>query len=217
MYCKHTISWYYNIPLLSFLFLKGKCAYCSNKISLQYFTVELISGILTYVLFIKLDFSLEFLFIILLIYVFITLCFIDFAYKAVPDYLLLLILFLSFFVSPYSLLDSLTSAFILAGAFVLLNFVVSFYIQNIKAKILKDNTLKTQEALGEGDIPVIAAIAVILGVQGAMIVMFLAAIFAIIPSFLANCLRKDIHTAFIPYLFLGFLVEYFLSLSKLLN
>ena len=217
MSCKHTISWYYNIPLLSFLFLKGKCAYCSSKISLQYFIVEFISAVLTYALFIKLGLSLEFIFTVLLIYVFITLCFIDFAYKAVPDYLLLIILILSFFVSSYSLLDSLTSAFILAGAFVLLNFIVSFYIQNIKAKILKDDSLKTQEALGEGDIPVIAAIAAILGVQGAMIAMFLSAIFAIIPSLVSNYFKKDIQTAFIPYLFLAFLVEYFLSLSKLLN
>ena len=41
-----------------------------------------------------------------------------------------------------------------------------FYIQNIKAKILKDEDLKTQEALGEGDIPIIATIAVILGLIG---------------------------------------------------
>lgn len=44
--CKGTIFWYDNIPLLSFLFLKGRCRHCSGKISLQYPLVELSSGCL---------------------------------------------------------------------------------------------------------------------------------------------------------------------------
>jgi len=44
--CKHTLSWQDLIPVLSFLFLKGKCKYCSQKISWQYPLVELSTGIL---------------------------------------------------------------------------------------------------------------------------------------------------------------------------
>ena len=43
--CKNQIKWYDNIPFLSFIFLRGKCRNCSNKISFQYFLVELLSGI----------------------------------------------------------------------------------------------------------------------------------------------------------------------------
>lgn len=43
--CKHTISWRYNIPVLSFLLLRGKCAYCGRKISIQYPLVEFLTGI----------------------------------------------------------------------------------------------------------------------------------------------------------------------------
>ncbi|HAC70870.1 MAG TPA: hypothetical protein DCF41_04010, partial [Arcobacter skirrowii] len=87
----------------------------------------------------------------------------DFKYKAVPDYLLLVALFLSFFISEYSFIDSLKNAFFISGAFILLNFVVTFYIQNIKSRFLKDESLKTKTALGEGDIPLIASFAIIVG------------------------------------------------------
>ncbi|MCP4970868.1 MAG: prepilin peptidase [Arcobacter sp.] len=214
--CKHVISWYYNIPIFSYIFLKAKCSYCNEKISSQYLLVELLSAILTLVLFLKLGLSMEFLFTSIFIYVLITLSFIDFEYKAVPDYLLLIILVLSFFVTQYSLIDSFKYAFIVSGAFVLLNFVITFYIQNIKSRILKDDSLKTQEALGEGDIPVLAAIGVILGLKGALVAVFLAAIFAIIPSIYFSYIKKDIQMPFIPYLSLGLIIEYLFNLSKVI-
>ena len=215
--CNHTISWYYNIPLFSFLYLKARCAYCKEKISYQYFIVELLSGVLTLTLFLKLGLSLEFLYMSLVIYVCITLSFIDFKYKAVPDYLLLIVFILSFFASSFSFLESLKNAFLFSGAFVLLNFLITFYIQNIKARILKDEELKTQEALGEGDIPIIATIAVILGIKAGMLAIFLAAIFAIIPSIYSNIVKKQIQTPFIPYLILGMLSVYFFDLENILK
>ena len=175
--CNHIIAWYYNIPLLSFLFLRAKCAYCKTRISSQYFIVELISAVLTLALFKKLGLSEEFLYMSLLVYVSITLSFIDFKYKAVPDYLLLIILSVSFFATSFPLFEAFKNAFLFSGAFVLLNFIITFYIQNIKAKILKDEDLKTQEALGEGDIPIIATIAVVLGIKGGLAAIFFAAIF----------------------------------------
>ncbi len=45
-HCGETIAWYDNIPLLSFLLLRGKCRHCGKKISWQYPAVELVTGIL---------------------------------------------------------------------------------------------------------------------------------------------------------------------------
>ena len=104
--CNHLIYWYQNIPLFSDLILKAKCSYCGAKISFQYFLVELLSGIITLVLFLKLGFSQEFVYMCLLSYVLITLSFIDLKYKAVPDYLLLIALVLSFFASNLPLIES---------------------------------------------------------------------------------------------------------------
>jgi len=212
--CNTTISWYYNIPIFSYLYLKAKCAYCQDRISLQYPIVEIICAIVSLSLFLKLGLSLYLLYALILFYTLIVLSFIDFKYKAVPDYLLLIVLIVSFFVTNFDLIDAFKNAFIVSGAFVLLNFVVSFYIQNIKAKFLKDDSLRTQEAIGEGDIPILAMIGVILGLKGALTAIFLASIFAIIPSIYFNVKKKDIQTPFIPYLVLGFTFEYFFIISK---
>ena len=215
--CNHLIYWYHNIPLFSYLFLKTKCSYCGLKISFLYFLVEFLSGIITLVLFLKLGFTSEFVFMCLLSYVLITLSFIDLKYKAVPDYLLLIALVLSFFASNFSIIETFKNAFLFAGAFVLLNFVITFYIQNIKSRILKDETLKTQEALGEGDIPIISMLGIILGLSGGLFAIFLAAIFAIIPAIYSNFINKDIQTPFIPYLVLGFFTEYFFDLETIIK
>ena len=215
--CNHLIYWYHNIPLFSYLFLRAKCSYCGEKISFQYFFIELISGILTLTLFLKLGFSQEFIFMCLVFYVLIVLSFIDLKYKAVPDYLLLIVFILSFFATNFSLIEALKNASLFTGAFVLLNFIITFYIQNIKSRILKDESLRNQEALGEGDIPIIAMLGIVLGVSGGVFAIFLAAFFAIIPSIYSNFVKKDIQTPFIPYLVLGFFTEYFFDLETIIK
>ncbi len=215
--CNHLIYWYHNIPLFSYLLLRGKCSYCGEKISFLYFFIELISGLITLVLFLKLGLTQEFIFMCLVSYVLIVLSFIDLKYKAVPDYLLLIVFILSFFATNFSIIESFKNAFLFSGAFVLLNFVITFYIQNIKSKLLKDESLKNQQALGEGDIPIIAMLGIILGVSGGVFAIFLAAFFAIIPSIYSNFVKKDIQTPFIPYLVLGFFTEYFFELETIIK
>lgn len=52
--CNHLIAWYDNIPLLSWLWLKGKCRNCKNRISFLYPAIELISGVVFVLVFFKL-------------------------------------------------------------------------------------------------------------------------------------------------------------------
>ena len=44
--CQTALKWYHNIPLFSYIFLKGKCAFCGEKISIQYPIVEFLTGLL---------------------------------------------------------------------------------------------------------------------------------------------------------------------------
>jgi prepilin signal peptidase PulO-like enzyme (type II secretory pathway) len=44
--CGRELRWYDLVPILSFLFLRGRCRFCKSKISLQYPTVELITGLI---------------------------------------------------------------------------------------------------------------------------------------------------------------------------
>lgn len=50
-YCSKRIVWYDNIPVLSYLFLRGKCRHCQHKISAQYPIVEFLTGIVFLLLF----------------------------------------------------------------------------------------------------------------------------------------------------------------------
>lgn len=53
--CKYQIPMWQNIPLLSWLLLRGKCANCSGKISIRYFMVELLTGVMFYLVFLKIS------------------------------------------------------------------------------------------------------------------------------------------------------------------
>jgi len=59
--CGCRIRWYDNIPLLSYLFLMGRCRDCGDAISLRYPLVELLNGLLTAALFSRFGFSANFL------------------------------------------------------------------------------------------------------------------------------------------------------------
>lgn len=139
----------------------------------------------------------------------------DFKYKAVPDYLLLFAFVLSFFITKYSFETALLNAFTISGAFVILNFIVTFYIQNIKARILKDESLKTAQALGEGDIPLIASFAVILGLYEAFFTIFLAAFIAIFHYFYIKYKKQETQIPFIPSLAVAFLLEFTFNISNI--
>jgi leader peptidase (prepilin peptidase)/N-methyltransferase len=200
--CNHQLYWYENIPLISYLILKGRCSNCKDKISIVYPIVELLTAFITLIIYTKLGLNINFLVTTTLFYILIILSFIDFKYKAVPDYLLIIALIISSFIIDFSFYNAL----LFAGGFVLLELFITFYIQNIKATLLKDETLKEQRAMGEGDIPIIAIIGGILGIKLGLIAIFLGAVFAIIPALLNSIIKKDIETPFIPFLALGLIV-----------
>ena len=214
--CGLAIPWYFNIPIFSYLLLQGRCIKCGKTFSINYLFVEILSSLVTLLLFIKLGFSIDFILVLILFYILIVLAFIDFEYKAVPDTILLLAFVVGMSTTYTDLLNAFKNAFIFAGAFVLLDFLVTFYIQNIKAKYKKDKSLENQKALGEGDIPIIAIIGAILGIKAGIVAIFLAALFAIIPSIYNIIKNKDNETPFIPYLLFGFMVEYLFQISKVI-
>lgn len=62
--CNHKLYWWHNIPVLSFILLRGKCYFCNEKISFQYPIVELITMILFAVAFLKFGLTLKMFFAI---------------------------------------------------------------------------------------------------------------------------------------------------------
>ena len=201
-HCKHRIKWHENIPILSYLLLKGKCSNCSKPISMIYPFVELLTALVTLLLYMNDWLNWELIVTISLFYTLIVLSFIDLKYKAVPDYLLIIAVILTFIVGD--LMDIL----IFAGGFALLELIVTFYIQNVKAKITKNKELETQSALGEGDIPIAGVIGGLLGLHLGISAIFLATLLALLLSIYNLLSKKEIETPFIPFLSLGLFITF---------
>ncbi len=85
--CGKSLKWYHNIPIISYMFLKGKCAYCKAKISLQYPIIEFLTGILYIFCFVKFQYNIiPLLFAWYFISVFIVLAVCDIKEKVIFDF-----------------------------------------------------------------------------------------------------------------------------------
>ena len=83
--CKCKIKWYDNIPIISYIILRGKCRNCKEKISIRYLIVELLTGVISTLIFLRFGISLMSLFGILLFLLLIPLSFIDVEHLIIPD------------------------------------------------------------------------------------------------------------------------------------
>jgi leader peptidase (prepilin peptidase)/N-methyltransferase len=193
--CNNRLKPWHNIPIISWLFLKGKCAYCSNNISIRYPVIETITGILAIIVYNKTGLDIFFIINFAIFATLLALSVIDIDYKAVPDSLNLLALTLSFFHSP-DILSNFTNALLLMGGMSLIRYYVSFIVK--------------REAMGEGDIIVGGTMGALLGVKLALFALFIGSAIAIIPSIYNRIRNNDIELPFIPFLTIGtFIVWYF--------
>lgn len=83
--CQKPLKWYHNIPILSYILLKGKCAFCKDTISIQYPIVELITGLLFVAIFIKFGINFNSLFMLIVASLFMILAVTDIKEKVVFD------------------------------------------------------------------------------------------------------------------------------------
>ncbi|MDD3344040.1 MAG: prepilin peptidase [Sulfurospirillaceae bacterium] len=188
--CKHSLKWYHNIPLLSWLMLRGKCAFCHTPISLQYPLIELFSAVLFMLIYVKAHLFYESLLLGVIFALLLALSIIDLRYKAVPDSLSLPALVLSFFVDPP--LISFQNGLLFMGGFTLLRFSVS--------------ALLKKEAMGEADIIIAGIIGALLGIKLGMAAIYLSAIIALIAFIIVR--KKGYELPFIPFLSLALLLTW---------
>ncbi len=87
--CKRKIPFYDNIPLLSFIILKGRCRYCKNKIPVTNLLIEIITGILFTANYILFGLTVRTLVGIILCSVLIVISFIDIEFKIIPNVIVL--------------------------------------------------------------------------------------------------------------------------------
>jgi len=165
-----------------------------------YPVVELLTGIVTLMLYMNYWLNFELIVMVTLFYTLIVLSFIDLKHKAVPDFLLIISIVLVL------LIGDLVDTLLFAGGFVLLELIMTFYIQTIKSRLTKNKELEKQSALGGGDIPIAGVIGGLVGVQLGISAIFLAALLALLPALYNLIFKKNIEIAFIPYLSLGLFI-----------
>jgi leader peptidase (prepilin peptidase)/N-methyltransferase len=195
--CDHDLKWYDNIPLVSYLVLKGKCRYCKTKISLQYPLVESLNAFVYLIIYLKFGFKVDFIFYSLMSSVLIAIIFIDLKEMIIPDSLVLCILILSIIqktinyflynLSP-DLIGSILGLIAAGGLFLAIVFL-------------------SRGGMGGGDVTLIGALGFVLGVKYIFLCIFLSFILGAIISIVLLAAkiktRKD-PIPFGPFIVLGF-------------
>jgi leader peptidase (prepilin peptidase)/N-methyltransferase len=218
--CKTPLKPWHNIPLLSWLFLRGKCSFCKNKISTQYPIIELLSAIIFVIIANKYGISIPSFFIALSFMMLLALSMIDFKYKMVPDSLNILAIFFAVFGawSINGLFINFQNALLFAGGFTLLRFILSYYLtSSIYRAGIKTKTSWNKhydrtpfiEAMGEGDIMVAATMGALLGVKLTLVAIFLSSLLAL-PVMIAvvNKSREEQRVPFVPFLAMATFIVY---------
>ena len=226
--CGKKLKPYHNIPIISWIILKGKCAFCSNKISIQYPIVELLSGILVAFIVYKYNFSLSILFISLSFLMLLALSAIDLKYKMVPDSLNLLAIVFAVFGgdTPYEIMLNLKNALLFAGGFTLLRFSLSYYLTSKEIRFFRKTKTSWNkhydrvtfiEAMGEGDIMVASTIGALLGIKLGFFAIFLSAVLALpVLMFVQNRSKEEKRVPFVPFLALATFITFMFD-SYILN
>ncbi|MDD3591526.1 MAG: prepilin peptidase [Sulfurovum sp.] len=186
--CGTPLKWYHNIPLLSWLALGGKCAFCRAKISAQYPVVELMTGVIFLALYFKLGLVWHFPFVAASFAALFALVVIDFEYMAVPDNVNFAAL--AFALVQPDFLNAALYAAVAAGGLYLIGLLSSL--------------LAKRQAMGGADVIVAGTMGALLGFTGFFVAIFLSAIMAIVPALI----WRERGVPFVPFLALSTLIVY---------
>jgi leader peptidase (prepilin peptidase)/N-methyltransferase len=186
--CQTPLKWYHNIPIFSWLALGGKCAFCKEKISAQYPTVEFLTGVLFVILYFKVGLVWYLPFVAASFAALLALVMIDFKYMAVPDSVNITALLFAL-VQP-NFIDALLYAAIAAGGLYLIGLLSSL--------------LARRQAMGGADVIVAGTMGALLGFPNFFIAIFLSAILAMVPALI----WREKGVPFVPFLALATLITY---------
>jgi len=187
--CHNPIKPWQNIPVLSYILLKGRCAQCSTPISIRYPLVEAFTATLSAIVAWHFGFSMATLFALLLTWVLIVLSFIDIDHQLLPDQLTLPILWLGIFINLFDVFTDLQSSVIGAIAGYLSLWAVY--------KLFK--LLTGKEGMGYGDFKLLALLGAWLGWQYIPLIILLSSLVGAVIGIAMIILVKHDHRQPIPF------------------
>ncbi len=197
-FCKTHIKPYHNIPIVSYILLRGKCAYCGAKINIHYFLVELLTPVLLMLLFASQNaqFSIVFFKYAIFISFGLIIFFIDLYHYIIPDKLSLPLIVIGLI---FSFLPNTDIGWMSAGIGALSGFLLFLFTALIFQKVTG------KDSLGGGDIKLIAAIGAFLGIEGTLFTVLFSSLIALTVLIILKHDRKK-HFPFGPFLIVGALV-----------
>lgn len=186
--CKTKISWWSNIPILGFIFLKGKCSSCHEPISHQYPLIELLAGLFAVLTFYYFGPSIKFLAYTNLIYFLIVIAFIDAKTHLIYNKVLIFLLgsgFLYQIISPFILWQDALLGMVVGGT--------AMFMVSILGRMLFK-----KDSLGMGDVKLAIAAGFFVGWKSILIALYFGFLLAFISIIFINRFRKNKIEGYIP-------------------
>src|SRR4030042_325325 len=189
-HCKTPIKFYDNIPLISYILLKGRCRHCHRPISSEYPLVEGITALSSFILFMKFGLSLSYLFYFLFVAALIVITVIDFYHQIIPDVISLpgiaVGLGASLIIPQITFLNSLVGILLGGGSLFL---VATLY-----------QWLFKREGMGGGDVKLLAMIGAFLGWKAVILTILLSSLIGSITGILIMVVNgKDFKTSNVTF------------------
>lgn len=195
MSCGEKIKKYDLIPVFSWLILRGKCRNCKAPIAWRYPLVESLNGIMWCLCFLRFGFEWHTVFAMLLMSALIVVFFMDLDTQLISNYVVIFIGILA--VGDYFVLSSVTIPQRLIGAVV------------ISAPFLIINLASKGRAMGMGDVYLMIAAGLFLGVKATLVAGLFGIVLAAIFGMINKYIKGESRFAFGPYLSLGIAISAF--------
>ena len=164
--CDHKIRFYENIPVFSWLFLKGRCSQCSNKISARYPLIELATMLLSLIAAYHFGATITTLWVLILTWSLISLTMIDFDHMLLPDQITLPLLWLGLLININGTFVPLSDAVIGAAAGYMSLYSIFWLFKAITGK----------EGMGFGDFKLFAVFGAWIGWQLLPLLILMASV-----------------------------------------
>jgi len=164
-HCRHAIAWYDNIPLFSYIFLRGRCRNCQEAISGRYFLIEVLTAVMALFTYWKFGISLAFLAAFLFVATLIVITFIDIEHQIIPHEIVLpgipLFLLAAVFIMGIPLFDAFLGIMIGIGSL----YLIAVYYEQLTGT----------EGMGGGDVNLMGMLGAFLGWKSLLFVLMTGA------------------------------------------
>ncbi|MFH1860311.1 MAG: prepilin peptidase [bacterium] len=203
--CNNPIKPWENIPILSYILLRGRCNHCKEKISGRYIAVETLTGILYLGLFLRFGLGFDFFYFLFFVSVLVVITFIDFEHFLILNKITYpsMVIGLIACLIEKDLVDGMIGLLVGAG--------IIYFIVVVSAIVLKmiNHPCKEDGGMGLGDVKLAGVMGVFLGWKFVLVALFLACLFGSIVGLvliLSGLKKRTDYIPFGPYLALGSLV-----------